>query len=95
MNKIHRRRALYVEHNYFFYLCTVTLYMTVTTLLLEAGFVGTTLAIFLAIALHIVKPTSTIHVLALGFGIGATLHLLYEVAGLNKYYCTSGAACKR
>jgi hypothetical protein len=66
-----------------------------TTLLLEASFVGATLAVVLAMALRVIKPTTTVHALALGFGIGASLHLLYEAAGLNKYYCSAGAACRR
>ena len=65
------------------------------TLILEAVFVGASLAIVLAVALRMVRPTSITHTLILGFIIGVGLHLGYEALGLNKYYCSTGASCRR
>lgn len=33
------------------------------------------------------------HPAATGFAVGAGLHLLFEVVGLNRAYCTAGHAC--
>ena len=65
-----------------------------STLLLEAASVGATLAFALVAAFSIVKPTSTIKTLLIGFIVGVLIHLGFELAGLNKYYCSAGHACR-
>jgi len=63
-------------------------------LLLEASSVGATLAIALVIAFAIVKPTTMTKTLLIGFVLGVLIHLGFEIAGLNKYYCSAGHACR-
>lgn len=64
-------------------------------LLLEASFVGASLALALVLVHMFVKPTSTMHIIALGFVVGFVMHLLFEWFGLNLYYCKHGVACSR
>jgi hypothetical protein len=62
--------------------------------LIEATVVGIVLAIVLAIAVAARGPIATVPAaLATGLVLGAAVHLGFEVAGLNRAYCTTGAAC--
>ena len=62
-------------------------------LLLEASFVGASLAIALVLVHMFVKPTRAIHIISLGFVVGFVMHLAFEWLGLNLYYCKHGVAC--
>lgn len=59
-----------------------------------------TVALVTAIALSIVVkldgPISTPpEAFATGLGLGAIIHIAFELSGGNAYYCSSGAACGR
>lgn len=62
-------------------------------LLTEAFVVGVSLALALAGATALTKINSYSTALAVGFVLGAALHLLFELSGLNTMYCKSGHAC--
>lgn len=55
-------------------------------LLLEAVVVGAILAAVLAVVAGL-GPTT-------GFLAGAGVHLVFELVGANRWYCTHGAACR-
>jgi hypothetical protein len=59
----------------------------------EAVFVGLLLAISLLLTLRVVQPTTNVGILAVGFALGALIHLGCEVTGINKQYCKTGYAC--
>ncbi len=63
------------------------------TLASEAVVVGAVLAVALLAASHVVRLTDPWTVLAVGFVLGAGLHLAFEAAGANAWYCRYGAAC--
>ena len=63
-------------------------------LLIEAIFVGISLAIFT----HMIKIADVIKTdnhFVFMFIVGFLIHLLFEILGLNKRYCEIGAACSR
>ena len=62
--------------------------------LIEAAAVGAVLAPFLLLAMVLVKPTSAISILLIGFVLGFLFHLLCELLRVNRWYCTHGHACK-
>jgi uncharacterized membrane protein SpoIIM required for sporulation len=65
-------------------------------LLIEATFVGAMLALALIIVDQTMgMPTSSVGILAMGFVVGALIHLVCEITGLNKMYCSTGYACRR
>ena len=64
-------------------------------LLLEALVVGMTLAVALLAAHAVTTPKSATDVLLMGFVVGILIHLGFELAGLNRVYCSIGAACRR
>ena len=69
--------------------------MYITTLLLEAGVVAAITALALALAVYVTGPISTVQqALMVGTVLGAMIHLTFELAGANAYYCTGGAACR-
>lgn len=62
-------------------------------LVTEAVVVGLALALSLAGATTLTKINNYRTALAVGFVVGAALHLLFEMSGLNSVYCRSGHAC--
>ena len=62
-------------------------------LLKEALVVGVALAVALALTTTIVRITNAKTALVVGAVLGAALHLLFELAGLNRAYCRVGHAC--
>ena len=64
-------------------------------LVIEAVVVGATLAVALAAAFAVHRPTSTTDVLLTGFVLGVLIHLGFEAFGFNRAYCTIGAACRK
>lgn len=66
-----------------------------TSVFIEAGFVGVAAAFAFAVACFLLKPTGLMQLAGVGFVTGAALHLVFEVLGLNAMYCTTGAACAR
>jgi hypothetical protein len=62
-------------------------------LLWEATFVGAMLALLLVPSMRLVNPRTTQGLLLLGFVLGVFIHLVCEVTGINKYYCSQGYAC--
>ena len=63
-------------------------------LLIEAIFVGLSLAIFT----HMIKIADVIKTdnhFVFMFIVGFLIHLVFEALGLNKWYCKNGAACSR
>lgn len=63
-------------------------------LIYEALAVGVALAISLAIAQSLVRIRDYKTALLVGLVLGASLHLVFELVGLNRSYCMSGHACK-
>ncbi len=63
------------------------------SLLTEAAVVGAVLAVALLAAASLVRLTDPWTVLGVGFVLGAGLHLAFEAAGANAWYCRHGAAC--
>jgi len=62
----------------------------------EALAVGLALALALALVVSRgVRITSFKTALAVGLVLGAALHVLFELSGLNRAYCTQGYACTR
>ena len=60
----------------------------------EAVVVGLALALALAcVTAMSVKIAGYPAALAVGFVVGAALHLLFELSGLNGMYCRTGHAC--
>ena len=63
-------------------------------LLIEAIFVGLSLAVFT----HFIKIADVLntknHFLFM-FAVGFMIHLVFEALGLNRWYCKNGAACSR
>jgi hypothetical protein len=69
--------------------------MYIATLLLEAGVVAAVTAAALALAVRVAGPISTVHqALLVGTVMGALIHVAFELAGANTYYCKAGAACR-
>lgn len=66
---------------------------SVVTVLTEALIVGAALAMALALTTTVVRITNTKTALVVGVVVGAALHLLFELAGLNRAYCRTGHAC--
>lgn len=62
----------------------------------EAAIVGAALAAGLAFAV-MVRPLedSVTQAVITGFVVGAALHMLFELAQANTWYCKRGAACSR
>ena len=61
-------------------------------LLIEAFFVGLSLAVFT----HIIKIADVVNTknhFVFMFVVGFLLHLVFEVLGMNKWYCKNGSAC--
>lgn len=66
------------------------------TLLIEAGVVAAVTALALALAVAVTGPISTVpRAVMVGTVLGALIHVAFELAGANTYYCTGGAACRR
>lgn len=65
-------------------------------LLIECIVVGAVLALALACVRSWVPRAlaSPGRAALAGLAIGAGIHLLFEIAGLNSRYCTSGFACR-
>lgn len=61
----------------------------------EASIVGvvTALALWLVLG-YLPELTSTPRILATGFGMGVVIHVLFELAGGNAWYCVHGGACQ-
>jgi hypothetical protein len=66
-----------------------------TRLAMEAGCVGVVLAFALVLGSRFYRPSNVSEMLLYGFCLGVLIHLGFEMAGLNRLYCTSGAACLR
>lgn len=62
-------------------------------ILTEALVVGAALAVALALTTTVVHVNNVKTALVVGVVVGAALHLLFELAGLNEVYCRSGHAC--
>lgn len=62
--------------------------------IIEATVVGAMLAPALAWAMHQFQPQTTTGVLIIGFLLGFLFHVVCEAVGINKMYCTHGAACR-
>lgn len=60
--------------------------------LIEAVFVGLSLAVFTRL-MRLADFANTQNEFVFMFAIGFLIHLLFEVLGLNKWYCKNGAAC--
>tara|TARA_B110000858_G_C17798317_1_gene473745 strand:+ start:215 stop:415 length:201 start_codon:yes stop_codon:yes gene_type:complete len=63
-------------------------------LLIEAFFVGLSLAVFT----HMIKIADIVKTdnhFVFMFIVGFLIHLMFEILGLNKWYCKNGAACSR
>ena len=67
--------------------------MYVRQLLLEASIVAISSALAFYIAVKVRPLRSSTDVLFAGALVGLILHLGYEFFGLNKTYCSMGAAC--
>ena len=59
----------------------------------EATVVGLALAAALAATTTFVQIRNAYTALAVGLVLGAALHLLFELTGLNGKYCRTGHAC--
>lgn len=64
------------------------------SLFTEAVVVGFVLAAVLGIQWTIRQPRTIQEVVATGFVMGACIHLAFEAAGANSWYCRHGAACR-
>ena len=64
--------------------------------IVEAFVVGGGLAALMVLA-HAMghRPSSAVQAAVLGFVLGAFFHIMCEISGINKWYCTNGAACRR
>lgn len=63
---------------------------------LEAGVVAVVTALALALALWLGGPiTRLTKALVVGAVVGAAIHLIFELVGANRMYCSTGAACSR
>lgn len=63
-------------------------------LLIEAFIVGLSLAAFT----HVIKIADLINTkneAVFMFVVGFLIHLVFELLGMNKWYCKNGAACTR
>ena len=67
--------------------------MDVKHLATEAVVVGLALALALALVRMLVTINTYTKALAVGFVLGAALHLVFELSGLNGMYCRTGHAC--
>ncbi len=67
---------------------------SLAVLLTEALIVGVALAAALALTTTVVRITNVKTALVVGVVVGAALHLLFELSGLNRTYCRSGHACR-
>lgn len=64
-------------------------------LLMEASVVAAVTALALALAVRIAGPITTpLRALIVGTVTGACIHIAFELAGANSYYCRAGAACR-
>ena len=61
----------------------------------EAIVVGIITALALVSAFTIVHPQTPTQLLATGFIIGVLIHLGFEIAGGNAWYCKYGSACSK
>jgi hypothetical protein len=64
-----------------------------SNLVLEALVVGAALAVALVLTTTVVRINDAKTALVVGVVVGAALHLLFELAGLNRAYCRTGHAC--
>jgi len=62
-------------------------------LAMEAGCVGAVLAFALVLGSRAYRPSNVSEMLMYGFCLGVLIHLGFEMAGFNRFYCASGAAC--
>lgn len=63
-------------------------------LTIEAAAVAAITALTLALAIRLAGPIQSVSkALFVGSLIGACIHLAFELAGGNAYYCSQGAAC--
>lgn len=62
--------------------------MSFSTFLVEAFVVGVTFALLVVLVSYIIPPSSMPNLILIGFLAGVLGHLLFEVLGLNKYYCS-------
>lgn len=61
--------------------------------LTEATVVGVVTALALLVKYYVSTDKGPTDVFLKGFLIGAAIHLAFEAAGANKWYCKHGAAC--
>lgn len=74
----------------------------ISKLLIEASFVGLSIVIFGTIISYIIammedkntKFLKNISMYIALFLIGFILHIIYDIAGLNRWYCKNCAGCK-
>ena len=66
------------------------------SLVIEALTVGIVLAACLALVVRLSGPLmGASDALLAGFMLGVTIHLGFELAGANRWYCAKGWACTR
>ncbi len=64
-------------------------------LVMEALVVGVALAAALVLAHGVVAIKDYKTAAVVGLVVGASLHLVFELLGLNRAYCSTGHACRR
>ena len=66
-----------------------------STVWIEAIVVGVALAPCILVAMRLVDPRSAVQVLLVSAIVGCLFHLACEALGINRWYCSHGAACGR